>query len=604
LTDAQQVAAGPGGAYEPVGIALPALIAALATAIFLIGLHLVHGTDYVGADNDDVMRLVQVRDLLGGQGWFDLNQYRLGLEGGTLMHWSRLVDAPIALLIAFFSMFVGAAQAEAAALFVWPLVLLVPLFFGISAAGRNLGGRSGMIVAVFLGAFFVIVHNRFQPGAIDHHNVQLALIMLMMAGLTEQRRSGTWAVIAGGSAALAIAIGAEIMPVVAVGCLAIAVLWAVMGWPARRAARYFALAFATTLSACFLFFTPRATGFSQACDAFSTGFFMLGTAGGAMLFLLTAQFSEKSRLFRFSTLAAGGAVIAVAATFLVPGCLHSPLANLDPMLRSMWLDHVTEARSVISQARVGPENLLRFYAVPMIALIVCGWQIRRGERGWQHAIFAAAIATAFVVSLVQVRGSVFANLMAIIPLSALIAEKQAQYRQSGRLGVAALQYALFGIFSIQLVWAILGTVAFEGVDGMKTHATDAEETVEDCADADNLAALAALPEGLVSAVSNLGSDILRRTPHRVLSAPYHRNQGGMLTQLRIAMGSPDESEALIRGAGVTIVVFCPTDPEATGIVKRYPDGLYALLDRNEVPRFLEAVGGDQNSAVRLYRVIP
>ena len=604
MANAQQLAADPGGEEEADGIMVPAVIAALASAVFLVGLHLVHGTDYVGADNDDVMRLVQVRDLLAGQDWFDLNQYRLGLDGGTPMHWSRLVDAPIAILISFFSLFVGPAKAEAAALFVWPLVLLVPLFFGIAAAGRNLGARSGMIVALFLGVFFVVVHQRFQPGAIDHHNIQLALIMLMMAGLTEQRRSGSWAITAGISAALAIVIGAETMPVVAVGCLSIAVLWAVKGWPVRRSARYFALAFATTLTASYLVLKPSTAGIADACDGFSAGFFMLGTAGGAVLFCVTAQFSENSRLFRFASLAVGGLAIAVAAYNLVPGCLQSPLANLDPLLRSMWLDHVTEARSVISQAQFGPENLGRFYAVPVIALCVCGWQIWRGQRRWQHAMFASAIAMAFVVSLIQVRGSVFANLMAIIPLAALIAEKQAQYRDSGRLGAAAMQYALLGMFSIQLVWAMVGMVAFEGVDSMKTHATESEEAADNCATASSLLALAAQPQGVVSAVSNLGSDILRHTPHRVLSAPYHRNQGGMLTQLRIAMGSAEQSEALIRDAGVTLVAYCPSDPEASGIVKRYPDGLYARLERGDMPQFLEAIGGDESGPIHLYRVIP
>ncbi|TGQ96437.1 GtrA family protein, partial [Mesorhizobium sp. M4B.F.Ca.ET.200.01.1.1] len=49
-----------------------------------------------GGDYDNMLRLVEVRDLLAGQGWFDLHQYRMGLEGGFVMHWSRLVDAPIA----------------------------------------------------------------------------------------------------------------------------------------------------------------------------------------------------------------------------------------------------------------------------------------------------------------------------------------------------------------------------------------------------------------------------------------------------------------------------------------------------------------------------
>ena len=36
---------------------------------------------------DDMVRMVMVRDLLAGQGWFDLMQRRLGVEPGTLMHW-------------------------------------------------------------------------------------------------------------------------------------------------------------------------------------------------------------------------------------------------------------------------------------------------------------------------------------------------------------------------------------------------------------------------------------------------------------------------------------------------------------------------------------
>src|SRR3990167_2986593 len=61
----------------------------------------------IGPDGDDVMRLVQVRDLLNGQGWFDLVQPRLGPEGGTLMHWSRLVDLPIAAIAAPLQTFIG-----------------------------------------------------------------------------------------------------------------------------------------------------------------------------------------------------------------------------------------------------------------------------------------------------------------------------------------------------------------------------------------------------------------------------------------------------------------------------------------------------------------
>ena len=41
------------------------------------------------------MRLVEVRDLIAGQGWFDLTQHRLD-PPGVSMHWSRVIDAPLA----------------------------------------------------------------------------------------------------------------------------------------------------------------------------------------------------------------------------------------------------------------------------------------------------------------------------------------------------------------------------------------------------------------------------------------------------------------------------------------------------------------------------
>ncbi|MDP2734331.1 MAG: hypothetical protein Q8O63_14710, partial [Hoeflea sp.] len=106
-------------------------------------MHFSSYVDYVGADNDDVMRLVEVRDLLGGQGWFDLMQYRLGLEGGTLMHWSRLIDLPIANLIMLFSLFMDPVLAEASALFVWPLLTTLPVLYALALGGDILGGTAG-----------------------------------------------------------------------------------------------------------------------------------------------------------------------------------------------------------------------------------------------------------------------------------------------------------------------------------------------------------------------------------------------------------------------------------------------------------------------------
>src|SRR5215213_9756514 len=81
---------------------------------------------------DDAMRLVQVRDLLAGQGWFDLTQYRLNPPDGVAMHWSRLIDVPIAALIRAGTMVLPQAMAEGVATILWPTVLLLIFLAGVA----------------------------------------------------------------------------------------------------------------------------------------------------------------------------------------------------------------------------------------------------------------------------------------------------------------------------------------------------------------------------------------------------------------------------------------------------------------------------------------
>src|SRR5882762_2558721 len=81
---------------------------------------------------DDAMRLVEVRDLIAGQGWFDLMQHRLD-PPGLPMHWSRVVDLPLAGLILALRPLLGGNGAEAAALVLWPALL----FGAAPASGRG-----------------------------------------------------------------------------------------------------------------------------------------------------------------------------------------------------------------------------------------------------------------------------------------------------------------------------------------------------------------------------------------------------------------------------------------------------------------------------------
>ena len=128
-------------------VALLAIWAAVCTALLIVDWHFVGPMNF--RDPDDALRLVQVRDLLGGQSWFDLTQHRIHPPTGVPMHWSRLVDLPIALVLATLKPLLGTALAERATLLIVPLTQLLVLMIIAYKMTRRLGlGRGTALLAV------------------------------------------------------------------------------------------------------------------------------------------------------------------------------------------------------------------------------------------------------------------------------------------------------------------------------------------------------------------------------------------------------------------------------------------------------------------------
>lgn len=577
-------------------LGLVSLLYGLATIVVLLIFNR-HATDYVGPDNDDIMRLVEVRDFLGGQGWFDMMQYRLGLAGGTLMHWSRFIDLPIASLIAFFRLFLAPESAEAAALTVWPLMLVLPLMFFMGLAGRRIAGVEGMHFSLILTTLFVLTSRRFMPGSIDHDNVQLGLVALSVAMLADETYRPRNFAIAAIALAIALGIGAETTPFVAVACMAVAGLWAWNGEIFAPAARAFALTLTIAVSAAFFALVPPHLYSTVTCDNLSLGFYGITSVGGAALLLSALFASRLSRPWRLVVLAANGAAVFATTLVIAPQCLRNPLADLDPMLVQLWLSKVTEAQSIVALAQREPETLGAFYATGLLAIILCIVRMLRGERARLHAVLMALVAVNWIIALVQVRGAEFSNLLAIPPLAILLAELRRISAADTKNVRAALLYIVATLLSVPAVWAVGGTLAKNGISN--SFAANADET-GDCYSRQAFAPIAGLEPGLVSAPSNMGSPLLRFTPHRTLSGPYHRDPDGMLTELHIGLAEPKEAEAFLRGAHVTLLAFCPGDPQVQEVAELKPEGLYAQLGKGQVPAYLEPIPTASKSDVRFF----
>ena len=203
---------------------------------------------------DDAMRLVQVRDFLAGQGWFDLTQYRLDPPDGVDMHWSRLIDLPIALLIRL-ARWLAPSAGRALGATVWPAGLLLALLFGAVRLARELAGDAAARLALIFAALMAPVLQHFRPGAIDHHNVQLVLMLWSLALLVRERPRD--AALAGTMCALSLAIGQEMAPVIAGLRGLVALRWIMRGDESRTAAA-FGMSFAAATLVLFVATVPPA----------------------------------------------------------------------------------------------------------------------------------------------------------------------------------------------------------------------------------------------------------------------------------------------------------------------------------------------------------
>ncbi|MGV2127011.1 hypothetical protein ACQZ4Q_16285 [Agrobacterium vitis] len=570
--------------------------------------------DYVGADNDDAMRLVEVRDYLAGQGWFDMMQYRLGLAPGTLMHWSRLIDWPIATLIRLADIWFAPRTAEAVALAIWPLLWTVPVMLSLGAAGWTLGGRVTMHLALCLSALYLLTSNRFLPGAIDHHNVQIALIAFLTAVLSTvgpqvqtKSCSSTPFAFAGAAAALALAIGAETTPLIATACAIVALLWARHGKAMRACAMAYSLSLALSVTLLFVATVPAQSYRTVTCDNLSFGFYALTAIGGGLLFSAAAFASRFPAGIRLFLLLVIGASVGFSALIVAPQCLGNPLANLDPMLVTLWLNNVGEARSIFAMAQQEPGTLGGFYAVGLFGLLVCLTQVWRKNQVEAHLALALLLAVSVGIALIQVRGAMFSNLIPIPPLALLIADLRGRAMLRPARMIPSLAYIASILLSVPSVWAIAGTLAVEGTARLKLQTRSgpaSQDASRDCSSENALVQLTSLAPTTVAAPSESGTSILRFTPHRILTAPYHRNQAGMLTELHIGLSTPPDARAFLVGAHVGLLAFCPSDSQTRQLIALKPDGLYADLNRNRVPDYLQPLAAESQSGLRIFLVKP
>lgn len=544
---------------------------------------------------DDAMRLVEVRDLLAGQGWFDLVQHRLNPPDGVIMHWSRVIDLPIALMLAGFGLFVPADVAARLTVTIWPLLLFLPALLATASACRTLAGPSAAVIGAFMMVMSPGVASRFQPGAIDHHGAQIALALILLACAIRLDRSVSAAVGAGLAAALMMAIGMETAPHVAVAALLIALRWAVAGDAgAGRGASVFGLTFAgATFGVAVLTLSPESF-LAPVCDTLGVGHIVVACVGGLGL-AAAARFSGPGRVARFAALAQVGVAVVIGLVIASPNCLSSPYGALPERLKTDWLDQVQEAQNIVASAIAEPTAMLAI-GLPLAALVaVALWAAvaAPAQKRWPVAIAAAMCAASVAVTCWQIRGASLAFALGgvLLPLAVL-----GVGRTGGRLRTVL---ALAAFSPATLALAGLGIADIAGLPAIR----DGGAMSGLCPSSDYRALAAKAPEGLALNTIDTGPAILAHTGLSVVSAPYHRNVEGLTAALDAFSGSDETARAVAMSRRAAFVVVCTTDGGVGPYAKANPDGFSAALVAGRAPAWLEPIDLGPASKVKAWRVV-
>jgi hypothetical protein len=579
-------------------------------------------------DTDDAMRLVQVRDLLNGQGWFDLVVHRLNPPDAVLSHWSRVIDVPLAGMILFFSLFTSRESAETLTRLAFPLLVQFAYFAALFALFRRMAGPRALIAGFFLAVLCSTTNMQYLPGRIDHHAPQILLLVLMalmsvrcldkpLAG-----PSARAALLLGCLIPLSMAISIENLPFIVAILAVFSFGWIFAHEPAQRALRPLGSALIVASIFAFVSTVPPVRYLDPVADAFGIGHLAVLVMTG-LLFIGCAFMTPhlRSRNARLALMLAAGLALVAAIAVWCPYLLHDPLSGVDPLVRSTWLSRVREARPLWLVLMRAPAEIIPHIGPLLlgIAAIVCAIRATSGATRWQWIALGALALVGTLASIWQVRA--LTSVLPIALVGGVWAVVQAIHRfETEKMPWAAVKPASVAVLFCVQIWQGVTQAMPQSLPQSLPTADMSEESAvaaDTCFDAASYAPLRALPAaqgpGPIDKVLgpiDLGPYILVYTPHAIVAAPYHRDNDGNRLFIETMLASPDKAQALAEASKAQVLAFCPFAREITLLyAKLAPDGLAAALLRGQPPAWLSRIDGQapgrasgQASPIQLYAI--
>ncbi|TNE57897.1 MAG: hypothetical protein EP341_03760 [Sphingomonadales bacterium] len=544
---------------------------------------------------DDALRLVQVRDLLAGQGWYDLHQYRMMPPDGTLMHWSRLVDIPIAGLILFFSLFLEQDMAERVTMVVIPLVTLLLTMLVIGRLTWRLFDRQAAIYACVSLVLLPMLAMQFQPLRIDHHGWQILSVVFALWAITWRNPAS-----GGAAAGFAMATGLMISLETIFMSAAFASVLAIR-WLRDNHQRWWLVSYLQSLALGLVLLFAATRGLPDLaahCDAISPpqiGFFLIVALGSGAL----AVAPSIPRLPLVAALAGFGVLGIFFIGWSAPQCLVPPFADLDPLVRDYWYANVTEGQPVWKKDF---DMAIPAIIQPLIALgfAVYLFSTSHDWVRWWWSEYAIVLIVALLGGVLTARSIAFAGAVAAIPMGWFVARLFVRWRaHTSLLRKAMLAIVLYLVFipaAPLLIW--------QQIQPQRVSSMAPSVGMSKCELRTSAKLLNQLPPATLFSPLDIGPALLFHTHHSVVASGHHRAEQAMHDVIGGFIGDADQARDVVKQYGADYVVICVDLIEATNLRFGGDEaGLMGRLVANDPPAWLEQVDLGTPEAFLVWRVV-
>lgn len=541
-------------------------------------------------DIDDIARRLQIADLLRDGEWHDLTWPFLAMPEPYVSPWSRLVDLPYVLVTWLFQPALGQDAAFEIARFVVPLLWLIAYaWLAVRLIREILGEQPSLpqIGAAAVASLFAVIE--FMPNRVDHHNVQIVLLLALCLGIVSKHRFA--GILVGVASVLSIAVGLECAPYIALALAGVAI-HAALAPNSTMVARlsltgWSLLAF--TLPAGLLL--TGGTLFQTQCDALSAPWASALIAAGVVAAgapVIWKRLGLHSPTARLGVLVAGALVVLGVLWTAFPECHAGPYTMINETAHTYWISNVIQEKGPAGAFARG-ENLLVLIFMVLLALTLGAWMNPKTYRS--PVLILLLIATlGTLLTAWQMRNFKFPA--ALLPLFLPLFIERVREDGGARRAIAVLLPPALLLASFALLVKPTGR-ALTLIDYMEGDA---------CRDAD-LSSLETLPASRIMAPLGLSLTLAEYisdtgSPHKIAAMPFHRASPGIERVFQtFALTNPElRKQALARYSYVAICTLPETSADPSAAL------LYATLSSSKGWPGLVEVSPITGSRLRLLEI--